>query len=111
LEQCRRILGAGYSASDDELSQLVNGLYDLANISVEYFSTIWITTRSEYPGVAGEPDVAGPSRFQNFIRTLPEDEREAIVERAAIQEFDGGLSRSAAETEAMRNHQQYQGES
>ena len=40
--------------------------------------------------------------IEDFLKTLDEDAREYFEERAAILEFDGGLSRSDAEREAQK---------
>jgi hypothetical protein len=45
--------------------------------------------------------------LEDFLKTLDEDAREYFEERAAILEFDGGLSRSDAEIEAQRLTQLY----
>ena len=42
-----------------------------------------------------------------WLKTLDDDAREYFEERAAILEFDGGLSRSDAEIEAQRLTQLY----
>ena len=42
-----------------------------------------------------------------WLETLDDDAREYFEERAAILEFDGGLSRSDAEIEAQRLTQLY----
>ena len=42
--------------------------------------------------------------FSTFVRGLPEDERYEAIERAAIHEFDGKLSRADAEQRAMEDY-------
>ncbi len=41
------------------------------------------------------------NEYTAFLATLSSDEKEELAERAAIMEFDGGLSRSEAERLAM----------
>lgn len=47
----------------------------------------------DYP-IPADPDIA------NWVATLNEDAREFFEERAAIREYDGGLSRQDAEAKA-----------
>ena len=42
-----------------------------------------------------------------WLKTLDDDAREFFEERAAILEFDGGLSRSDAECEAQKLTERY----
>ena len=42
-----------------------------------------------------------------WLKTLDDDAREFFEERAAILEFDGGLSRSDAEGEAQKLTERY----
>lgn len=48
---------------------------------------------SDYP-IPIDPDIA------TWVTTLNEDAREFFEERAAIREYDGGMSRKDAEAEA-----------
>jgi hypothetical protein len=43
--------------------------------------------------------------FKELIAITPEDQRYELEERAAIHEFDGGLSRTEAEIRTTKSHQ------
>lgn len=56
---------------------------------------------TERPGSSDEPRPIYPEKMHGLGRLDPA-EREAFEERAAIAEFDGGMSRPVAECEATR---------
>lgn len=85
IAECRAALGAGHSMSDEELERLRAELYALARASADAF--------------IGRP--ASSSMFDQTLKCLSESDRDAVVERAAILEFDAGRTRDAAEREAL----------
>lgn len=88
-EECRRILGPGCSLSESGLEQLRN----LAAVIVDSFSEV----KSREPiSARGHAPVSG----------YPRDARDIVEERAAILQFDGGMTREDAEQAAMRYHPQ-----
>lgn len=72
LQRCREILGPECLLSDTELQLLRDQLYGLADVIVT-----------------------------SFLKQKSHPEREKWEERAAIMEFDGGLTRTEAESMAL----------
>lgn len=60
-------------------------------------SHLSLINESEYPRGL-QPDFTGTSGLSRPCPTCPADKMEAMVERAAIMEYDGGLTRAAAES-------------
>ena len=88
---CRALLGADVIASDLEIQRLRDQLYEIAQVWIEGGMTVFRSPSAELP------------------ETLSEDDRVEVEERAAVLEFDGGLSRSDAEggaVAAFRRHQE-----
>lgn len=107
LAKCRTVLGNGCPESDADLERLRGQLYGLARATVEAF--LQTPRRDDAPrplndagrvfgGPGGE---SRPGSFADALEVLPEDERYVLEERAAIHEFEGGFSRSAAELAAF----------
>jgi hypothetical protein len=87
LVTCRRLLGASSrSLSDTEVVRLVDEMYELARI---------VVTLHERDSAQSDPAA---------LRLLPSEDREAIEERAAVLEFDAGMTRSAATRTAFVSH-------
>lgn len=82
LDECRRILGTRCSLSESELEVLRN----LAIVAVEGFS------KRQHPDdvVPGDNSMPPPCNCS-------EEAQYAIAERAAILEFDAGMTRGDAE--------------
>lgn len=96
LARCRSLLGPGVDISDEELSLIVTQLYAVAEVALDQALAA--------PAAAAK---AAPSRahpFEATLRLVSEAEREALEERAAIQEYDGGLSRRDAERATLAAH-------
>jgi len=111
LAKCRAILGTDAPESDADLARLRDQLYGLARVVVEAIRANGRLMRSpRAPNGARRAcdDVAkgqtAPANFSEALASLPEDERYAVEERAAIHEFDGGLDRSAAEQRAFSEY-------
>ena len=90
IQRCRTILGAGANKSDSEIEQLRDQLYTIARV--------WID--------GGAKMVRSPS--MEFLASLPKHDRCEIEERAAVMEFDGGLSRPEAERTAIAAFMRHQ---
>lgn len=45
-------------------------------------------------------------RFDYFLESIPEEDRYDVIERAAIQEFDGGATRPVAERRAIQEYKE-----
>ena len=73
------------------MEKLRDQLYGLARVAVEVLP--------EKPRKNIPP--RSPTCFAEALRLAPEDERYELLERAAVEEFDGGLDRSAAECAAF----------
>ena len=89
LDRCRKLLGPDVDLSDDELTRILTQLYAVADVALDQVLMPRAAT-----------DKAGPTRprpFEATLRLVSDAERESLEERAAIQEYDGGLSRRDAE--------------
>lgn len=85
LERCRQLLGD--ERADDDLERLRDSLYALADVVVAGFHE----TRPSAP----------TNPFRRALRLVPDEDHEALEERAAICEYDGGLGRDDAERAAL----------
>ena len=90
VRRCRQLLGADVIASDLEIECLRDQLYDVARVWIEEGMTVFASPSTE------------------LRETLSEDDRLEVEERAAVLEFDGGLSRSGAERAAVTAFRQEQ---
>ena len=85
LPKCRELLANDAdNLTDNELEALRSALYGLASVAIGAYSARKIAT----------PD--------QCLALLPPEEREHAEERAAILEFDCGLSRTVAEQLAVK---------
>ena len=82
LSQCRQLLGENCPQADDEVERLQEHLRQLADVVVDLSSML----------------LKHPERL---IAELPDDARGNVEERAAILEFDAGISRRHAERRAF----------
>jgi len=99
LEKCRKILGDS-SLSDNELEAIREAMYGLAFVAFDEFAVKPKDTSRE-----SSPD-EGVERLQ-FTKALaltPEIESEQIEERAAIKQFEAGLSKDEAERSAIQEY-------
>ena len=86
VERCRRLLGKhGRELSDAEVERIRDSLYAVAGMMVDAFV---------------EPGLGGRRPFERALELVPENESDAVAERAAIMEFDGNLPRIEAEKRA-----------
>ena len=91
LDECRRILGPDCDLSDRDLERLRGQLCDLAAVTI---------------AVLEEQRQAGPAMegSEAKLEMIPEDDRDEVEERAAIVEFQGGMSRPEAERLAVQQY-------
>jgi hypothetical protein len=87
LKDCRSALGPDASISDEDLLRLRDQMYSLAQVAAALFASA-----SASPAVG---------RFDKALMLMPDAEREATVERAAILEFEAGVPRGVAERMAV----------
>jgi hypothetical protein len=89
--------------SDEELERLRDALTGLASVVLDSFDQIRTTDSSQSAHLSGDPSRPGPSKqvLDDLASAIPELDRELILERAAIMEFEGGLDRQAAEDLAL----------
>ena len=89
LENCRGLLSSDSEEAleDRDLELLRDQLYCLARLSVEAFSAVGNENHS--------------STFHDALTSFEQSERESIAERAAVIEFDGNVTREAAERIAV----------
>jgi hypothetical protein len=88
IAQCKAALGPDHKLSDEDLQRLRDGLYALARIVTDAFP------------LAGTIS-SGSCEFDQAMMLVSEAERDAVAERAAIQEFDAGFPRGIAERQAL----------
>lgn len=88
LAQCRKLLDGGCGLSDEQVLKLRNELDELAQVILDL-----------YPKVCSNE----PRGCRKVISLSVIGEREYLIERAAIREFDGGMPRKEAERAAVRD--------
>lgn len=86
LQQCRKILGAKLAISDEELATLRDQLYCFAELALDI--------RDQ------RQKVVSPGNIFEQVADSKEDS-DVLLERAAIMEFDGNISRDEAERMAI----------
>ena len=104
LKQCRQHLPAKLqSMSDEELERLRDSLAALASVALGSFGQLRSTDSSTSAHHDGKPSrpVPGTQTLEDLVSDIPNPDRELILERAAIIEFDAGLDRQAAEDVAL----------
>ena len=105
LGRCRELVGKDCRLSDEELKLLAQQLYGLAHVALD-----GLGATKNPPSKPDQPEAGKfvqpngtehePS-FADVLALLPEDDRYAVEERAAIHEFDGGCTRQQAEKLAL----------
>ncbi len=84
LERCRKLLGTENSLPDESLVTLRDQLYCLAELVLD---------------LRGSEQKLSDSAFEQIARSR--EDPDALIERAAIIEFDGKVSRDEAERRAI----------
>ncbi|MCU1311412.1 MAG: hypothetical protein JWO20_2537 [Candidatus Angelobacter sp.] len=84
LERCRKLLSNGNRFTDDELIALRDRLVSLADIALHH---------SQKENVE--------SRREGVLHVIPEPDRYEAEERAAILQYEGGITREEAERRAI----------
>lgn len=91
VQECRRFLENQSELTDAQIESLRDDIQDLATVMEDM-----------YLASKESPEVGSDSRgFHERLGHLPEDKKEAALERAAIMEFEGGLERDPAERAAL----------
>ena len=90
LERCRKILGDVAPPADEDLEPIRRDLYALAHVAVSAFGIHHAVER--------------PEHLKAALRLVPDHEQEAIEERAAIREYDGGIDRDDAERAVLSDY-------
>lgn len=92
LQKCRSLLGADCKLTDAELELLREDLYAFADVAVGAFCA----QKKVGSGI-------GPmsQNVSGCLSVIPGPEREAVEERAAILECQGGLKKPEAERQAF----------
>jgi hypothetical protein len=104
LETCRKLLPpTARPISADELESLRDQMVVLAQIAFESVNEIRGagTPKPKVSPRKARAVGAHQRSFQELIRSVPGSDQELIIERAAILEFEGGLSRKTAEDLAL----------
>jgi hypothetical protein len=105
LKDCRTILGTDCDVSDADLEALRDQLYGLADFVIASFSLIERTGTSEMGGKPNQVRGRNPRSQDQFPPLyFVEDRRIELEERAAILEFDGGMTRQDAEAMALSEY-------
>ncbi len=108
LEQCRQILGAAAPDDESELRRIRDDVHELAQIFVQVLQCGEVTSRNDplpNPNPQLQADAAARNHrpFDVVCRAVGDDTAYALVERAAIMEYDGGLERREAEVAALED--------
>ena len=88
LKRCRAILGPDYTLDDDELRALRDSMYSFGGLLVFFYP--------KYQRQQKDSQWEGVDKGQ-----FSKGELEDLDERAAIMEYDGGISRKDAEKAAI----------
>lgn len=102
LAQCRQLLGI--QLEDSEVRQLREELYSLAEVAIDGASAR-ATGDADSRGSLGVGHVERGPGWTASLRLMSPADREQAIERAAIAEFDGQLSRERAQSLALRSVQ------
>jgi hypothetical protein len=94
LQKCRSLLGADCKLTDVELEQLQRELYAVAELSIG-------ALRAQKGSGSDSGDGSKSQNVSSCLNGIPEPEREAAEERAAILEYEGGLKKPEAERQAF----------
>jgi hypothetical protein len=92
IEQCRALLPADCGLSDRDIEDLREQTYSLAGLLVHHF-----LKQAHNSGAK----LSHAGSFRAALQLVPKDQQAEIEERAAIVEFDGGLTRDEAERTAF----------
>ncbi len=115
VKKCREVLGNKSSHTDEFLERMRGELYALANVILDGVATAKSPSprkpsdsadgKQNTPGAGGTyPIVGSASPYADVLALLPEDDRHAVEERAAIHQFDGGCTREQGEKLALGEH-------
>lgn len=100
-QRCRQLLGTSVQLSDDQVIHLRDHLYVLAQLSVRSF--VDRSKAHEAETTLKGDRAAVETSFAEALKVLGSSNSYEIEERAAIYQFEGGLSRSEAERQAARD--------
>ena len=95
IERCRQLIGSQNNFSDEQVAAFRDRTYDLARTVVRL-----IEERRGKPPVSPNTETS----FGQVLETVPEGERYALEERAAIHEFDGNMTRTDAERRTVNDY-------
>jgi hypothetical protein len=95
LQECRKILGPSCSLDDNDIALLRDSYYSLADVILSSYRKKQKTPPKTTPYPKTKPS------FENMLKLLSEAEREEVIERAGIMEYDGQLPREKAEEIAL----------
>lgn len=90
LERCRQLLGSP-ELDHQQLTDLRDQLYSLASLALDQYSAS--LTSSERP--------EDTPTFATALDLIPAEERDEVIERAALREYYGGHDRTTAEKLAV----------
>lgn len=91
LERCRELIDQNHELTDERLEQVRDDVYQLASVAVEAFVHRPDVMRSQHDSAT----------FYAVLHGVGGELATGILERAAIAEFDGGVSRDEAERAAV----------
>lgn len=92
LQKCRSLLGTDCKLTDSQIEQLRQEIYAFSDVAVEAFCA----QRRANTANGSKPNDAG-----SCLAAIPQEERQAVEERAAILEFEGHLKKPEAERQAF----------
>jgi len=98
LKECRKILGPSCSLTDSDIEQLREGLHALADIALEVYPKL--QTPNTTPPLTTKQTIT----FEDMFKLLSETEKDEVIERVSIIEFDGKFTRKEAEEITMSKY-------
>ncbi len=112
LRECQEILGHQSNLCSESLEHLRSQLYGIAEDIVDVgirsagSNSSYISTPKS-KSVKIDPEIV--PNFELAIERLPDDQREEIIERSAIMEYNGGIPKDEAEKYALGRKQREPG--
>ena len=100
IARCRALLGPDCSLNEAQLENLKQELYSLAQITIVGFRRRQPSTKIG-PAANDSPSPARHFNLPSATGILPPNDRDALEERAAIQEFEADFDRDQAEKQAL----------
>ena len=106
IDQCRQLLGAATPEDESDLLRIRDNMYELAQLFVQLLHCGEVPLPDSSLPPSDQPlerdtrsEIRAP--FSVLCSVIGDEAADALVERAAIMEFDGELTRDDAERLAL----------